>query len=280
MNVLSVGPPPAAGVSKNNVIPSLFINKDGRTVFRDAYKSFDRMWRLLTLPLAYEYKGIFDMLVLMGKQHHLALQPNECHRAFQTQSYAELLCTVSNLLERSPPPEVILTVISTLFAYERLGSATTATDPPDRFTVHSNALKSIMAQSTADKNVETYFKAPSMFHAAIEKFFFDRSQSNNIDTGTVFIPDHFADFYEGRDCFFEILKTHSDNNTTRKRMTLWGMTMRKMFDNCRAEDWNDGRRALTLLTEFELIRTIFESTTRSIASGRVETMSPWENDES
>lgn len=241
--------------------PSLFTYTDDRPVFMDAYQSFDRMWRLLVLPLAYAEKSVFDMLALLGKQHRLSLQPGGHQTAFQTQAYAQMLYIVSSIAKNSPQ-EAVLAAISTLFAYERLASAATATDPPDRFIVHSSAIKSLIAQPGVKPDVLSYFAGPAMFSASMRSFFTNRDRSLSSISSMPAIPDDFTDLCAARDSFFEILRLHEDNDQIRRYMARWSVVMRRYFENCKENDWNDAKKAFIMLTEFEYLRAIFEASTK------------------
>ena len=249
----SFGPPPTAA----DPSPTLFVDKSGCTPFGNAFARFDRMWRLLVLPAAYSEPDIFELLANYGSRHKAALTESEV--ITQPPEYLRMVATMKHIVRHRPPYLAIIGAVI-LFAYERLQSAATGAMPADQNTVHWQALNNIQDDSPQGRAAKEYLLPITQSIDPIMSYFRTQAQETPLQHMKIFIPEMFDDATQARDVFYDIIRNAGSRPLTRTLLDQWHLAMLHTHDTVRGIDWPQSKQILTMLSEYQLLKTIFELT--------------------
>lgn len=179
-----------------------------------------------------------------------------------------MLAIVSKLT-KTKPMMVVVAGILILFAFERVQAASTGTVPRSQFFVHWSAMQKILPQAHSGKTQELEYIMPPMtlLQEKMAPLFLMNSTGEDEMTpatnrpesaGSIPMPTSFFDCFEAANYFGLVLRASDNLANKRESMEQWKAAMMKYHEAVRDVDWNESKRAMTMLAEYELFSTAHE----------------------
>lgn len=190
----------------------------------------------------------------------------------QLKDYARVLSIVSRMT-KTRPLMVVLAGILILFAFERVQAASTDTVPKSQFFVHWSAMKQLL--DARPRELEYIMPPMALLHEKMAPMFLqDVDDANSPATstpdssGSIIMPTEFFDCAEAATYFALILRASDNLARKREYMEEWKLAMLRYHGTVRGVDWNESKRAMTMLAEYELFSTAHELAVMQYEQGK------------
>lgn len=192
----------------------------------------ERFWNCLGLPLVHVEPLLLELVVILGKTHRKALEPESS----RGDTPLEVINVLSKIV-KTRPLDIVVIGSQLATAFQILYLTSTGDFAPVEDGAHTIAFSRLLL-SSSDTVFEYITRTTDVTRVSLTICATVRGDQ------FLQIPEHFLDLEDAQYYFTEIMKLH----LLRLRPTLekWLGTMLKLYELARGKDWEHSKEILTL----------------------------------